>query len=58
MKARLDALAAACLPLQVWHGAATWILAFDLADGWEETSYEAMSVRISSGASCWSSISP
>jgi hypothetical protein len=44
MKARLDALAAACPPLQAWHGAATWIPTFDLADGWEETSYEAMSV--------------
>jgi len=44
MKARLDALAAGCRPLQAWHGAATWIPAFDLADGWEETVYEATSV--------------
>jgi len=44
MKARLDALAAACPPLQAWHGAATWIPVFDLADSWEETCYEAMSV--------------
>ena len=44
MKVRLDALAAMCPPLQAWHGAATWIPAFDLADGWEETCYEAMSV--------------
>ena len=44
MKARLDALVATCPPLQAWHGAATWIPVFDLADGWEETCYEAMSV--------------
>jgi len=44
MKARLDALAAMCRPLQAWHGAATWIPVFDPADGWEETAYEAMSI--------------
>ena len=42
MKARLDALAAMCRPLQAWHGAATWIPVFDLADGWEEPAYEAI----------------
>jgi hypothetical protein len=44
MKTRLDALATVCPPLQAWHEAATWIPVFDLADRWEETCYEAMSV--------------
>jgi hypothetical protein len=44
MRARLDGLARAQPPLQAWHGAATWIPAFDLADGWESTVYESMSV--------------
>jgi hypothetical protein len=44
MKARLDALATVCPLLQAWHRAATWIPVFDLADRWEETGYDAMSI--------------
>jgi hypothetical protein len=44
MTARIDAFAAACAPLQAWHGQATWIPRFDQADGYEATPYEDMSV--------------
>jgi hypothetical protein len=40
MTAALDRLVAACPPLQAWHGAATWIPRFDLADDFEATVYE------------------
>ena len=44
MTRKLDALAAECLPLQAWHGQSAWIPRFDLAGGFEATSYEDMSV--------------
>jgi hypothetical protein len=44
MKRKLDTLAAECFPLQAWHGQSTWIPRFDLADGYQATDYEDMSV--------------
>ena len=44
MKRKIDALATGCRPLQAWHGQSTWIPCFDLADGYEATDYEDMSV--------------
>lgn len=44
MRAQLDRLATAQMPLQAWHVAATWIPRFDSAQNYEATIYEQYSI--------------